>query len=99
MNNGLMIKAEGLICFSALHFSLEDLSRPKRDGFHTTDLVKKDEVFLNIDLGQMGVGGDDSWGAYTHAEYSIPFRPIWYSFVIKPVMEKQIPWDIYQKEF
>ncbi len=98
-NNGLMFKTDDLICFSALHYSVEDLTRPKRDGFHTTDLVKKDEIFINIDLGQMGVGGDDSWGALTHAKYSIPFRPLWYSFVINPVSAFQDPWDNFLREF
>ncbi len=98
-NDGLMFKAVDRICFSALHYSSEDLTRPKRDGFHLTDLVKKDEVFLNIDLSQMGVGGDDSWGALTHAKYSMPFRPLWYSFEIKPASKDQNPWEIAKRPF
>jgi beta-galactosidase len=98
-NAGIMFEADNMICFSALHFSTLDLTRPKRDGFHITDLVKKDETYLNIDLGQMGVGGDDSWGAQTHAEYSIPFRPMHYSFVIKIVAPDQNPWNIAAKDF
>mgnify|MGYP001822288971 CR=1 FL=1 len=27
-------------------------------------------VTLNLDLQQMGVGGDTSWGARTHPEYT-----------------------------
>jgi beta-galactosidase len=97
--SGLMFKAEDQISFSALHYTVEDLTRPKRDGFHTTDLVKRNEVYLNIDLEQMGVGGDDSWGALPHAGYSIPFRPLWYGFVIKPLASNENPWDIYPEEF
>jgi len=98
-NSGLMFQAVELVSFSALHYSVEDLTRPKRDGSHATDLVKRDEVFLNIDLAQMGVGGDDSWGAFTHAKYSIPFRPLGYSFIIKPVSTEKNPWDVSLKEF
>lgn len=98
-NNGIMFKADDLIGFSALHYSIPDLTRPKRDGFHVTDLVKKDEVFLCIDKMQMGVGGDDSWGAKTHAEYCIPFRPMFYSFVIKPFKAGQNLWNLAGSEF
>jgi beta-galactosidase len=98
-NSGLMIKGEDMISFSALHFSIQYLTRPKRDGFHTTDLVKKDEVYLNIDFGQMGVGGDDSWGAKTHSEYSLPFRPYKYCFILRPIPAEQNPWELAVKNF
>ena len=56
------IKGSPLFDFSALHYSQDDLDREQRDGAHTIDLEKSDQVFLNVDLKQMGVGGDDSWG-------------------------------------
>jgi beta-galactosidase len=98
-NNGLLFRGENIFCFSALHYSVEDLTRPKRDGFHPTDLVKKEEVFLNIDLGQMGVGGDNSWGALTHAKYSFPYRSYSYSFSISPITANQDPWEVSANEF
>jgi len=98
-NNGLLFQATDLISFSALHYSVLDLTRPKRDGFHTTDLVKRPEVFLNIDMEQMGVGGDDSWGALTHAKYSIPYQSHYYSFILKPISGSQIPWEVSSKDF
>ena len=33
---------------------------------HIDDVRPRDLVRVNIDYGQMGVGGDDSWGARTH---------------------------------
>ncbi|UOY04895.1 DUF4981 domain-containing protein [Muricauda sp. SCSIO 64092] len=36
---------------------------------HTTDIKEKDVVQLNIDLGQRGVGGDNSWGALPQKQY------------------------------
>jgi beta-galactosidase len=98
-NLGIMFKADNLISFSALHFSVQDLTRPKRDGFHTTDLVKKNEVFINIDQDQMGVGGDDSWGALTHAKYSLPYGPRNYSFIIRTFKADQNPWEIASRDF
>ncbi len=81
---GVGIKGSPLFDFSALHYSQDDLDREQRDGAHTVDLEKSDQVFLNIDLKQMGVGGDDSWGARTHAAYLIPPGPLEYSFIIVP---------------
>lgn len=36
---------------------------------HMWELSETDEVTLNIDAVQMGIGGDDSWGATPHPEY------------------------------
>lgn len=36
---------------------------------HTTDIQVQDLVQLNIDLGQRGVGGDDSWWAMPQEQY------------------------------
>ncbi len=33
---------------------------------HTNELPRRDFVTLNLDYRQMGVGGDDSWGALPH---------------------------------
>ncbi|MGD0342719.1 MAG: hypothetical protein ABSA76_13535, partial [Bacteroidales bacterium] len=43
-------------------------------------------VNLNIDLGQMGVGGDNSWGAPIHPEYRLQARKYEYSFRIRPIL-------------
>ena len=46
------------------------------------------KVFLNIDLGQMGVGGDNSWGAQTHWQYRLTARKYEYTFRIHPVTKE-----------
>ncbi len=33
---------------------------------HPTDVKPRDLTSLDLDHRQMGVGGDDSWGAQTH---------------------------------
>ncbi|WP_432221027.1 glycoside hydrolase family 2 TIM barrel-domain containing protein [Flavobacterium sp. TMP13] len=38
---------------------------------HTIDIKERDLVELSIDLGQRGVGGDDSWGAQPQDKYKI----------------------------
>ena len=96
---GLMIKGYPHVSFSALHFSNEDLSREQRDGMHTIDLQERKEIFLNIDLAQMGVGGDDSWNAKPLAKYSLPFKNYGYSFVISTTESGDDLWKIYNEEF
>ena len=83
--NGLMIKGSPTIDFSALHYSQDQLDREVRDGAHTIDLEKSEKVFLNVDWKQMGVGGDNSWGAQTHSEYLLRAEPMKYSYMISPL--------------
>lgn len=41
---------------------------------------------VNIDLAQMGLGGDDSWSPRVHAEYQLPATKTYtYSFRLRPV--------------
>lgn len=59
------------------------LSRHQR---HDNDVSPdRDRVYLNVDLGQRGVGGDDSWGAAPHSQYLLTAPHYAYSFVIEAV--------------
>ncbi len=49
---GLLVTADRPVSFSAHRFSAEDLTRAQ----HTHELVRRDEVYLNIDLAQGGLG-------------------------------------------
>ncbi len=49
------------------------------------DVPKRDFISLNIDLKQMGVGGDNSWGARPLKKYLIQPKSYKYSFIIKPI--------------
>ncbi len=86
--NGLILVGMPLICFSALYYTNEDLTQQSRGTMHTTDLKERDFVFLNLDYRQMGVGGDDSWGARPHPQYSLPAQEYSYKFRLKPVSKK-----------
>ena len=57
--------------FSALPYTTEDLTQDKRGDKHPADIAARDFVTLDLDYGQMGVGGDDSWGALTHPQYQL----------------------------
>jgi beta-galactosidase len=55
---------------------------------HAFQLPQRAEVFLNLDLAQQGVGGDDSWGAWPHREFQIPCKEQTYSFRLRPFSAK-----------
>ena len=56
----------------------------ERVNMHVSDVVPRDIVSLNIDLGQMGVGGDDSWGKHTLSKYSFTDSSYGYGFTLIP---------------
>jgi beta-galactosidase len=58
---------------------------------HTTDMRPRDFVVLNLDWRQMGVGGDTSWGAPIHPEYTLPAQLYTYGFRLRPFSMKDAP--------
>ncbi|RJP71541.1 MAG: DUF4981 domain-containing protein [Ignavibacteriales bacterium] len=72
------------LSFSARNYTNEDLTIESRGVKHTYEIEPRDLVELNIDYKQMGVGGDDSWGARTHEKYTLFPKNYEYSFVIEP---------------
>ena len=67
---GFGLRAIGLPLFemSACPFRQADLEGVA----HPYDIPQRDTVTVSLDLHQMGVGGDDSWGARTHEQYTLP---------------------------
>jgi len=99
---GLLFKGEPLIAVSAHHNIMEDFESPERtDGRHvkgarpvnrhTVDVVPGDLTSVNIDYKQMGVGGDNSWGAKTHLQYRLTEKAYSYTFRIIPVQNFPTP--------
>jgi len=78
---GLMAVGMPLVYTSAWPFSMEDLE----NASHICELPRRDFVTFNVDLGQTGVGGDDSWGARTHDEYTLFCKPYQYKFRLTPL--------------
>ena len=74
------------LSYSAHHQTIDDFDPGETKAQrHTTDVPVRPEVYVNIDYKQMGVGGDNSWGAQTHEEYLIRPKDYEYSYVISPV--------------
>ncbi len=83
---GLKITGMPLFGFSVLPYTIENLDQGiKKNYKHTCDLIPADFYEVMIDLKQMGVGGDDSWGARPHSQYQIPAGKHTFSFRMKPI--------------
>lgn len=70
--------------FSALFYSIEELDLGENLK-HSNEITKNDLVNVSIDVKQMGVGGDDSWGAHTHNQYKLLDRKYLFSFSMTPI--------------
>ena len=83
---GLLAIGMPYLSVNALHYTSEDLTTDGRQGpSHTYEIRHHDEVYLNLDYRQMGVGGDNSWGARPHPEFLLPGNEKYaYSFAIRP---------------
>ncbi len=44
----------------------------------------RSHVYLNVDLGQRGLPGDDTWGRPPHDRYVMRVKNYEYSFIIEP---------------
>ncbi|MGZ5497480.1 MAG: beta-galactosidase small subunit-related protein, partial [Candidatus Aminicenantales bacterium] len=49
------------------------------------DVQKRDFVCLTLDHAQMGVGGDDSWGARIHPQYTLPAKDYVFTLTLRPL--------------
>ncbi|MER7729175.1 glycoside hydrolase family 2 TIM barrel-domain containing protein [Streptomyces sp. NPDC096323] len=82
---GLLVSGDGLLEVNASHFTPEDLSVGAR---HDYQLTPRDEVILRVNHRQMGVGGDDSWGAQTHEAYKLfADRDYSYTYRLRPLTD------------
>jgi beta-galactosidase len=88
---GILIEGLQPLSFTAINHSTEDLDPGlTKKQQHPTDLPVRRNVFLNIDLKQRGVGGDDSWGAYPHEQYRLLNKKYTYSYIIKLISKEDV---------
>lgn len=83
---GLKITAPNHFGFSAHHQYNDDFDAGNtKKQRHTVDIEKRDFVNINIDKAQMGVGGDNSWGAMPHQQYRIKAKDMSFMYIISKV--------------
>ncbi len=83
---GLMAIGDPVFSSSVQQFYQDDLDHPGKGSpqKHMNDIQPKDIITWNIDYKQMGVGGDNSWGARTHSEYTLKPGNYSYHFMLVP---------------
>lgn len=103
--NGLLFAGLPLLEVSAHHNVLADFESVVRSfdnqrdqtpaiNRHANDVKPRDLTSVNIDYKQMGVGGDDSWGAWTHDEYRLREKEYKYSFRMKAIAAGEKPEEV-----
>jgi beta-galactosidase len=87
--DGLMIIADSLLSMSAWPYTEEDIIKAK----HNNSLKEAGFITVNIDLKQMGVGGNDSWSDVSAPlpNYQIKAGNYQYGFYIKPIQTATQP--------
>jgi beta-galactosidase len=88
---GLALIGQPLLSVTALPFPYADLDYYPGEQRHGADLVPKDLTTLNIDLAQMGLGGDNSWGFWPLEKYRLPPGPYAYSFRLRAFAADEDP--------
>jgi beta-galactosidase len=82
--SGVMFEGLQPICFSAINHSTESLDPGMtKKQQHPSNLPPDDNVYVQIDYKQRGVGGDNSWGALPHEKYRLLDKKYTYSYTIK----------------
>ena len=88
---GLLAVGMPLLGFSALRYTVEDLTQKSRGTRHTFDMTERGFIELNLDYFQMGVGGDNSWGARPHSQYTLPAKEYAYRIRLRPISHDDDP--------
>jgi beta-galactosidase len=86
MNSGLLVVADSLLSMSAWPYTQQNIIEAK----HTNKLKDAGYITLNIDLIQMGVGGNTTWSdeAAPLEQYQIKSKPYQYGFYLVPINVK-----------
>jgi beta-galactosidase len=85
-NKGLLVIADSLLSMSAWPYTEANIVSAR----HTNKLKDAGFITLNIDLVQMGVGGNDTWSdvAQPLEQYQVPAKPYHYGFYLVPYLDK-----------
>jgi beta-galactosidase len=86
---GLTIRSAAPFSASALPYLQEDLDDgPFKEQRHSGELSPRDLTVVSFDLKQMGMGCQNSWGAWPWPEYLVPYADYTFTTVITPVKKR-----------
>ncbi|MDO4602272.1 MAG: DUF4981 domain-containing protein, partial [Eubacteriales bacterium] len=84
---GLLAKSSEPIEFNALAYTPEELT----NNLHSYMLPESDRVIWRLNHKQMGLGGDNSWGAMPLEQYQIPAGETYeYTYTLKPISTSDV---------
>ena len=82
---GLQVKSCAPFYASAIHFDTEELDDGNdKDQRHSFDLKKSKFTNLFLDSAHMGVGGENSWGAWPLEKYRVHYGNKTFTFTLIP---------------
>ena len=82
---GLQVKSCTPFCASAIHFDTEELDDgDDKEQRHSFDLKKSKFTNLFLDSAHMGVGGENSWGAWPLEKYRVHYGNKTFTFTLIP---------------
>lgn len=80
--DGLLIMADGEpLSVGARYYSKETMEA----SAYSYEMDRSEDIFLNIDIAQLGVGGNNSWGATALSKYQLKDRKKVYRYRMRPI--------------
>jgi len=80
-NIGIRFTADTVQQFTAHDYTDDDVENARHDH----EIARRDFIELQLDHQQMGIGGDNSWGAEVHEEYWVKAKPYQYTVTIQAI--------------
>ncbi len=87
---GLLAVGMETLSVSAWHYTMGDLEEAE----YTHQMPYRKYITVNLDYKQTGVGGDNSWGARPHEQFTLWPDNYSYSYRLRPISENQDPSDL-----
>jgi beta-galactosidase len=78
---GIRFAADNVLQFIAHDYTDGDIENARHDH----EIVRRDFIELQLDHQQMGIGGDNGWGAEVHQEYWVKAKPYHYTMTLQPI--------------
>jgi beta-galactosidase len=79
--SGLLATGDPTLSVGVCEFDKDQMER----ALYDFQLEKRNRTYLNLDYAQMGVGGNDSWGALPLDAYLLPNREYHYRYTIRGI--------------
>jgi beta-galactosidase len=93
-DNGFGIQFEGAdhpVCFNARYNTDADFDPGlTKKQQHPVDIDPRNSLYINIDLKQLGVGGDNSWGEHPMQPYRMLNDRYSYSYLIQAAIPRKM---------